>query len=82
MLELRPDCECRDTDLPPDSTAARTSTRECTFCAGCAPELPNNPCPDRGGEPVSRPRRPTARLARFPASTPRVLKSGGCGRAA
>jgi hypothetical protein len=35
MLELRPNCEYCDVDLPPESTAARICTYECTFCANC-----------------------------------------------
>jgi hypothetical protein len=34
-LELRPNCEYCDKDLPPASTEARICTYECTFCAGC-----------------------------------------------
>ena len=33
-LELRPNCECCDRDLPPASTVARICSYECTFCAG------------------------------------------------
>lgn len=36
MLELRPNCECCDRDLPAESTAARICSFECTFCAACA----------------------------------------------
>ena len=36
MLELRPNCECCDRDLPPESELARICTFECTFCADCA----------------------------------------------
>jgi hypothetical protein len=35
-------------------------------------------CPNCGGELVRRPVRPQGKLARNPASTERVLKSGGC----
>ena len=34
-LELRPNCECCDRDLPPASTVARICSYECTFCADC-----------------------------------------------
>ncbi|MGH6799528.1 MAG: DUF1272 domain-containing protein, partial [Roseiarcus sp.] len=34
-LELRPNCENCDKDLPPDSSEARICTYECTFCADC-----------------------------------------------
>jgi hypothetical protein len=39
-------------------------------------------CPNCGGELVRRPVRPAEKLARHPASTRRVVKTGGCGRAA
>jgi uncharacterized protein len=35
-------------------------------------------CPNCGGELVTRPRRPAAKLAANPASTQRVLRPGGC----
>ena len=75
MLVLRPNCECCDTDLPPDSLAARICTFECTFCADCAQARFAGVCPNCGGELVRRPIRPPAALARFPASTERVSKA-------
>ena len=36
MLELRPNCECCDRDLSPESVDARICSFECTFCAECA----------------------------------------------
>ena len=39
MLELRPNCEACDRDLPPDSPDARICTYECTFCADCVATL-------------------------------------------
>lgn len=36
MLELRPNCEWCDKDLPPDAPDARICSYECTFCAACA----------------------------------------------
>ncbi len=36
MLELRPNCECCDKDLPPEAPDAMICTFECTFCADCA----------------------------------------------
>ncbi len=36
MLELRPNCECCDRDLPADSQEARICSFECTFCVDCA----------------------------------------------
>ncbi len=74
MLDLRPNCECCDRDLPPDSEAARICTYECTFCAGCAEGVFGGICPNCGGDLVRRPIRPPAMLAKDPASTERVLK--------
>lgn len=74
MLELRPNCEHCDTDLPPDSTAARICTFECTFCADCVESELHNVCPNCGGGLVARPIRPKAMLAKMPASTKRVHK--------
>jgi hypothetical protein len=74
MLDLRPNCECCDRDLPPDSKAARICTFECTFCADCAEGSLEGVCPNCGGELVRRPVRPAAALARHPASRVRVLK--------
>ena len=34
-LQLRPNCEYCDKDLPPNSTEARICSYECTFCADC-----------------------------------------------
>ncbi|MDE2581985.1 MAG: DUF1272 domain-containing protein [Rhodospirillales bacterium] len=82
MLELRPNCECCDRDLPPSSTAARICTFECTFCADCADRVLGGVCPNCGGNLVARPIRPAAMLARHPASTRRVVKAGGCAPAA
>ncbi|MEO7547934.1 MAG: DUF1272 domain-containing protein [Ramlibacter sp.] len=79
MLELRPGCECCDRDLPPDSTDARICTFECTFCSDCAQTKLQGICPNCGGELVARPRRPSGKLEKAPASTQRVFKPGGCG---
>lgn len=82
MLDLRPNCECCDRDLPPDSTEARICTFECTFCAACAEQKLSGVCPNCGGELLQRPRRPAAKLAKYPASTKRVLKPAGCATSA
>jgi hypothetical protein len=84
MLELRPNCECCDKDLPPDAADALICTFECTFCADCAANrLPGGRCPNCGGDLVRRPVRPAAMLAKYPASTKRVTKAhAGCGKAA
>lgn len=74
MLELRPNCECCDRDLPVHSPDARICTFECTFCVDCVEGLLNGVCPNCGGDFVPRPIRPANKLARFPASTKRVLR--------
>jgi hypothetical protein len=75
MLQLRPNCECCDVDLAPESPEARICTFECTFCATCAEARFGGLCPNCSGELVRRPIRPPAALARFPASTERVRKA-------
>ena len=49
MLEIRPNCECCDKDLPPDSLEAMICTFECTFCASCADAVLHGVCPNCGG---------------------------------
>ena len=72
MLDLRPNCEHCDVDLPPGSLAARICTFECTFCADCCDHVLSGICPNCGGELVVRPVRTAAALAGTPASTSRV----------
>ena len=79
MLQIRPNCECCDKDLPPDATDARICSFECTFCAACAETVLGGVCPNCGGNFAPRPVRPAAKLAKYPASTKRVLKTEGCG---
>jgi hypothetical protein len=57
-LELRPNCEYCDRDLPPAATEARICTYECTFCAACVETKLHNVCPNCGGGFVPRPIRP------------------------
>lgn len=78
MLELRPNCECCDVDLPPHSTDARICSFECTFCAACADQKLHGHCPNCGGDLVQRPRRAIEHLTRSPASSKRVFKPAGC----
>jgi uncharacterized protein len=82
VLALRPNCECCDRDLPPESGEARICSFECTFCASCADGVLGGICPNCGGELVRRPIRPADRLVRFPATTERTLKPAGCQRVA
>ncbi|WP_027152188.1 DUF1272 domain-containing protein [Mesorhizobium sp. WSM2561] len=81
MLELRPNCECCDKNLPPEATDALICTFECTFCADCAANVLGGVCPNCGGDFAPRPIRPAAMLNKYPASTKRVLKAEGCGPA-
>ena len=72
MLQLRPNCECCDRDLPPDSHAAMICSYDWVFCRACAETLFAGKCPNCGGEVVRRPIRPADRLAHHPASRRRV----------
>jgi len=74
MLILKPNCECCDRDLPPDSREARICSFECTFCTACAEGRLRGLCPNCGGELVRRPIRPAAGLEKYPASRERVSR--------
>jgi len=78
MLALRPNCECCDRDLPPETPDARICSFECTFCAACAQTVLRGVCPNCGGGLVVRPIRPADALRRHPASIDRVIKQNGC----
>ncbi|QHQ35811.1 DUF1272 domain-containing protein [Algicella marina] len=60
MLELRPNCEWCNRDLPHDATDARICTYECTYCAHCVDTVLHNVCPTCGGNFAPRPIRPKA----------------------
>lgn len=79
MLELRPNCECCDCDLAPDSADARICTFECTFCASCVEGVLKGVCPNCGGNFQPRPIRPAEKLGRYPAATKRVTRTAPCG---
>ena len=49
MLQLRPNRECCDRDLPPDATDAMICSFECTFCTFCAEDVLRGRCPNCGG---------------------------------
>jgi uncharacterized protein len=78
MLQLRPNCEYCDKDLPPNAMDARICSYECTFCAHCVETVLFNVCPNCGGGFVPRPirpvteRRPGVCLGRHPVSAKRV----------
>jgi len=78
MLELRPNCECCDKDLPPEADDAMICSFECTFCRDCVEARLGGRCPNCGGNLVARPIRPEPALRKFPASTKRVWKPEGC----
>ena len=57
MLQMRPNCECCDRDLPADAPGAMLCSFECTFCSDCVTRLEGT-CPNCGGGFVPRPVRP------------------------
>jgi hypothetical protein len=81
VLDLRPNCECCNKDLPPEGADAMICSFECTFCRACAETTLGGRCPNCGGELAARPIRPAEKLAAYPASTARVLKPDSCARA-
>ena len=76
MLQLRPNCERGDADLPPEADAM-ICTFECTFCPDCAQNELGGVCPNCGGNFERRPVRPASLLHKFPASTVRIVKNSG-----
>lgn len=80
MLDLRPNCELCDKDLPPHAEDARICTYECTYCADCVETVLQNVCPKCGGNFEKRPFRPVKAwrsefklgLENNPASTKRI----------
>lgn len=83
MLELRPNCELCDCDLPPASLDARICSYECTYCVACVDGALQNVCPTCGGGFSPRPIRPKENLrdgkalglGHHPASTKRVISA-------
>jgi uncharacterized protein len=77
-LEIRPNCEYCDKDLPAGSTEARICSYECTFCAACVETKLRGVCPNCGGGFAPRPIRPAKEwrpgvsLTKRPASSKRV----------
>jgi len=62
MLDLRPNCELCDCDLPPESLKARICSYECTYCADCVDGVMQNVCLTCGGGFAPRPVRPKGPL--------------------
>ena len=74
MLEIRPNCEHCNKNLPNTSTEAMICSFECTYCKTCAIEIFENVCPSCAGNFIKRPIRPSKMLERYPASTTRIFK--------
>ena len=81
VLDLRPNCECCDTDLSP-ADEAYICSYECTFCPTCTTGVLAGHCPNCLGDLQRRPTRPNAGpvggLKKHPASRTRVVKDGRC----
>lgn len=83
MLQLKPNCEWCDRDLPPASQEAMICSYECTYCRDCVENVLHNCCPSCGGGLQPRPIRPVRAeaqqkslgLANRPASTKRIHSS-------
>lgn len=73
MLQMKPNCERCDVDLPADEPGALICSFECTWCVECDATTFKGECPNCGGELHARPTRSKALLEKFPASTKRVL---------
>ena len=83
MLEIRPNCELCDKDLPVQSREVRICSYECTYCAECCESILHNVCPTCGGGGGFAPRpirpkttyrtKPKLGLAHHPASQTRKL---------
>jgi len=78
MLELRPNCECCNRDLPPEAPDAMICSFECTFCRSCVETKLRGTCPNCGGNFAPRPIRPVARLLNNPPSVHRIHRPYNC----
>jgi len=74
MLEIRPNCEHCNKDLPNTSTDAMICSFECTYCKECALEIFKNVCPSCSGNFVERPIRPQKGIEKYPASIKQIFK--------
>ncbi|PHR71202.1 MAG: hypothetical protein COA67_07140 [Lutibacter sp.] len=81
MLELRPNCEHCNKDLPNTSDEAMICTFECTYCKECALDVFENVCPSCSGNFVQRPIRTSKMIQKYPASTKKVFKPKDLGKA-
>ncbi len=80
MLQLRPNCEHCNTDLPPANPKAMICSFECTFCESCVMNILKDVCPNCGGGFCYRPVRPKQNLrndnylGKHPATSTPTLK--------
>lgn len=74
MLEIRPNCEHCNKDLPNTSVDAMICSFECTYCTACALIIFENVCPSCSGNFVKRPIRPQKAIQKYPASTNQIFK--------
>lgn len=74
MLDIRPNCEHCNKDLPNTATDAMICSFECTYCKECALEIFENVCPTCSGNFVERPIRPQKEIEKYPASSKHVFK--------
>lgn len=74
MLEIRPNCEHCNKELPNTATDAMICSYECTYCKACALEIFENVCPSCSGNFVPRPIRPQKEIECNPASIKRIFK--------
>jgi hypothetical protein len=71
MLEMRPNCEACDCNLPANQPGALICSFECTWCLACAEGQLQGRCPNCGGDLSARPLRIGAALERHPATSTR-----------
>ena len=74
MLEIKPNFEHCNKDLPNTSTEAMICSFECTYCKTCALEIFKNVCPSCSGNFIERPIRPSKFMKKYPVSTKRIFK--------
>ena len=74
MLEIRPNCEHCNKELPYNSTEAMICSFECTYCKTCALEIFKNVCPSCSGNFVERPIRSSKMIQKYPASDKKIFK--------
>jgi len=74
MLEIRPNCEHCNKELPNTSKEAMICSFECTYCRECALKIFENVCPSCSGNFVERPIRPKVAILKYPASNKSIFK--------